>query len=200
MVTVGVVAGVVERRAGGGQVALSRVCWPADGVGRARERVVRGEGGIGGRLRPRRSRCSGCGVTHVLMPVSCLLRRADGVAVIWAGLAAGAAGAGHRKIAAAPGGRRRRCAAGWPGSARVPGWSAGCSRGGCARWTLIRRRCRRRVWVPKTLSPHAAWEYSRISPLSRSRRRTRMPVTSAAGWMRPAGGFCCSERCGRCVL
>jgi hypothetical protein len=39
-------------------------------------------------------------VTHVLLPVSCLLRRADGVAVIWAGLAASAAGAGHRRIAA----------------------------------------------------------------------------------------------------
>jgi Homeodomain-like domain len=42
-------------------------------------------------------------VTHVLLPVSCLLRRADGVAVIWAALAASAAGAGHRKIAAALG-------------------------------------------------------------------------------------------------
>jgi hypothetical protein len=36
----------------------------------------------------------------VLLPVSCLLRRADGAAVIWAGLTASAAGAGHRKIAA----------------------------------------------------------------------------------------------------
>jgi hypothetical protein len=42
-------------------------------------------------------------VTHVLLPVSCLLRRADGVAVIWSALAASAAGAGHRKIAAALG-------------------------------------------------------------------------------------------------
>ena len=64
------------------------------------ERVIRGESGIGWRLRPRRSRCGGCGVTHVLLPVSCLLRRADGVAVIWAALAASAAGAGYRKIAA----------------------------------------------------------------------------------------------------
>ena len=39
-------------------------------------------------------------MTHVLLPVSCLLRRADGAAVIWAGLAASAAGAGYRKIAA----------------------------------------------------------------------------------------------------
>jgi hypothetical protein len=67
--------------AGGRQVAVSRVRWPAGGWGHARERVVRGEGGIGWRLRPRRSRCGGCGVTHVLLPVRCLLRRADGVAV-----------------------------------------------------------------------------------------------------------------------
>ena len=69
------------------------------GWGHARERVIRGEGGIGWRLRPRRSRCGGCGVTHVLLPVSCLLRRADGVAVIWAALAGKAAGLGHRPIA-----------------------------------------------------------------------------------------------------
>jgi hypothetical protein len=36
----------------------------------------------------------------VLLPVSCLLRRADAAAVIWAGLTASAAGTGHRKIAA----------------------------------------------------------------------------------------------------
>jgi hypothetical protein len=35
----------------------------------------------------------------MLLPVSCLLRRADGAAVIWAGLTASAAGTGHRKIA-----------------------------------------------------------------------------------------------------
>ena len=52
------------------------------------------------RVRPRRARCSGCGVTHVLLPVSCLLRRADTVEVIGAALAARASGAGHRAIAA----------------------------------------------------------------------------------------------------
>jgi hypothetical protein len=39
-------------------------------------------------------------VTHVLLPVSCLLRRADEVAVIWAALAGKAAGRGYRPIAA----------------------------------------------------------------------------------------------------
>lgn len=31
----------------------------------------------------------------------------------------------------------------------------------------------RSLWVPIILSPHATWSYSRISPPSRSRRRTR---------------------------
>lgn len=53
--------------------------------------------------RPRRGRCSGCASTHVLLPASALLRRADAVSVIWAGLLAKAAGAGHRVIAAALG-------------------------------------------------------------------------------------------------
>jgi hypothetical protein len=38
-------------------------------------------------------------VTHVLLAVSCLLRRADGVEVIGAALRAKATGAGHRPIA-----------------------------------------------------------------------------------------------------
>lgn len=39
-------------------------------------------------------------MTHVLLAVSCLLRRADGVEVIGAALLAKATGAGHRRIAA----------------------------------------------------------------------------------------------------
>lgn len=64
--------------------------------GYARRRDVRGVGG----LRPRRARCGVCAATHVLLAVSCLLRRADGVEVIGAALRAKAAGAGHRTIAA----------------------------------------------------------------------------------------------------
>jgi hypothetical protein len=52
-----------------------------------------------GRLRPRRARCGSCSVTHVLLAVSCLLRRADGVDVIGRALQAKATGAGHRSIA-----------------------------------------------------------------------------------------------------
>jgi hypothetical protein len=99
MVTVGVVAGVVERRLAAGWLRCPGCRGVLAGWGHARQRVVRGENGIGWRLRPRRSRCGGCGVTHVLLPVSCLLRRADGVAVIWAALAGKAAGLGYRPVA-----------------------------------------------------------------------------------------------------
>jgi len=67
--------------------------------GWARERLVRGVG----RLRPRRARCQACLVTHVLLPVSCLLRRADGAEVIGVGLTLKAAGRGHRPVAAVVG-------------------------------------------------------------------------------------------------
>ena len=50
-------------------------------------------------LVPRRSRCRGCGATHVLLPAWCLLRRADAGEVIGQALEAAAAGAGHRKAA-----------------------------------------------------------------------------------------------------
>jgi hypothetical protein len=49
-------------------------------------------------LRPRRARCSNCSVTHVLLPVAVLLRRAYAVGVIGAALLARAGGAGHRSI------------------------------------------------------------------------------------------------------
>jgi hypothetical protein len=67
--------------------------------GHCRARVVRDDGEVRWRLRPRRARCAGCGVTHVLLPVSVLLRRADAVAVIGAALVHAAAGWGHRRVA-----------------------------------------------------------------------------------------------------
>ena len=51
------------------------------------------------RLRPRRSMCSGCGRTHVLLSLVSFLRRADSAAVIGAALVGRAAGLGHRRIA-----------------------------------------------------------------------------------------------------
>jgi len=62
---------------------------------------------------------------------------------------------------------------------------------------VILVRC---LWVPETASPYATWAYSRMRPPRRSRRRTRMLLVSAGGWRRPAGGSCCSDRCGRCPL
>ncbi|HEY5986558.1 MAG TPA: hypothetical protein VIV12_09300 [Streptosporangiaceae bacterium] len=99
MVTVGVDPRVVERRLVAGRLRCPGCSGRLAGWGHARQWVIRGVGGIGWRLRPRRSRCADCGVTHVLLPVNCLLRRADGAVVIWAGLAASAAGVGYRKIA-----------------------------------------------------------------------------------------------------
>jgi hypothetical protein len=57
--------------------------------------------GIDDRLRPRRARCCGCLVTHVLLPVTVLLRRAYAAEVVGAALSARAAGRGHRRIAVA---------------------------------------------------------------------------------------------------
>lgn len=70
--------------------------------GRARARNVRAGGGEW-RVQPRRARCVGCGVTHVLLPDGLLWRRRDGVEVIGSALVAHAGGAGHRTIAAALG-------------------------------------------------------------------------------------------------
>ena len=85
----------VESRLTAGEVG----CPGCPGVlapwGWARRRRVRGVGS----LRPRRGRCAGCLVTHVLLPVTVLLRRADAVEVIGAALTARAAGLGHRRIA-----------------------------------------------------------------------------------------------------
>jgi hypothetical protein len=58
----------------------------------------RGVHGIAEVLRPRRSRCSACLVTHVLLPVTVLVRRAYATEVIGAALLARAAGSGHRSI------------------------------------------------------------------------------------------------------
>jgi hypothetical protein len=100
VLTVGANAVEVEGRLAGGELE----CPGCGGVlarwGWARTRVLRGGGGLV-RLRPRRARCGGCGGTHVLLPVFALLRRVDLAEVIGAALAAKAAGAGARSIAAA---------------------------------------------------------------------------------------------------
>jgi hypothetical protein len=97
MVTVEVDSVRVESRMSAGEL-----CCPScpDGVlagwGFARPRRVVG---MSVPVRPRRSRCRMCAVTHVLLPVTMLLRRAYLADLIWAALAAKACGGGHRRIA-----------------------------------------------------------------------------------------------------
>jgi len=93
---------VVERQLAGGELACPSCGGVLGGWGNAAERVIRAAGG-GVRLRPRRSRCRGCGAAHVLLPAWCLLRRADAAGVIGAALEAAAAGGGHRSVARALG-------------------------------------------------------------------------------------------------
>lgn len=97
MVTVEVDGGRVEARLVSGGIGCP-CC--VGGVlarwGYARSRPIVGEAD---RVRPRRARCRGCGVTHVLLPVSLLLRRAYPAMVVFSALIAKAQGAGFRRIA-----------------------------------------------------------------------------------------------------
>jgi Domain of unknown function (DUF6431) len=61
--------------------------------GYARERAVRERGGWLRLVRPRRVRCRGCRVTHVLLPALVAPRRADSAHVILGALLAKAGGA-----------------------------------------------------------------------------------------------------------
>ena len=89
----------VEERLGSGRLACAGCSAVLARWGHSRGRQVRDtDGGLW--VVPRRARCTGCGVTHVLLPVVLLVRRADSAAVIGAGLTAKASGAGHRLIAA----------------------------------------------------------------------------------------------------
>jgi hypothetical protein len=101
MVTVEVDAVRVESRlaAGGIECPTCR-----DGVlggwGYARARQIEG---LSDPLRPRRARCRSCLVTHVLLPVSVLLRRAYAAERVWAVVTARSEGSGHRRIGASLG-------------------------------------------------------------------------------------------------
>src|ERR1700694_3023020 len=104
MVTVEVDSARVESPLAAGEGACPSC---SDGVlagwGFARVRRV---AGMAQPVRPRRSRCRRCAVTHVLLPVTLLLRRAYVADLIWAALVAKAAGGGHPVV----GGRVVRCA------------------------------------------------------------------------------------------
>jgi hypothetical protein len=98
MLTVGADAVGVEKLLSGGGLSCPDCAAAVGPWGFARPRWLRCVDGLV-RLRPRRSRCSGCGATHVLLPLVALLRRADAVAVIGTALALKSAGLGHRRIA-----------------------------------------------------------------------------------------------------
>jgi hypothetical protein len=98
VVTVEVDADGVEERLRAGTLVCPSCGGVLTGWGRARGRSVCGLEGLVW-IVPRRSRCTGCGVTHVLLPVLVLVRRADVAVVIGSALVAKAAGVGHRRIA-----------------------------------------------------------------------------------------------------
>lgn len=98
MVTVGGDPAAVERRLMAGELVCPGCAGVLVGWGHARLRAVRESRAVVW-VRPRRARCTGCGGTHVLLPVRLLLRRADTVVVIGQALSAKAAGLGHRRIA-----------------------------------------------------------------------------------------------------
>src|SRR6266699_3219578 len=100
--TVGQVVAVVDAQLGSG---LLRCLGPGCGGRLVRwgfggERDLVGLGGVGGRVRPRRALCAGCGVSRVLLPDSMLRRRQYGVEVIWAALLAAARGGPWNQVAA----------------------------------------------------------------------------------------------------
>src|SRR6266496_251981 len=124
--------GVVERQLSGGELVCPSCGGVLGGWGHGVERGVRVLGGPAVRVCPRRSRCRSCGGTHVLLPVWCLLRRADAAAVIGAALVAAAAdpvmpaGAGSVIAAAVSAVAGAAAAAGerWPLLGQVPVWAA----------------------------------------------------------------------------
>ena len=90
----------VESRLVAGQVECPDCAGALRPWGWARRRDVHG---IEGRLRPRRARCGRCLITHVLLPVTVLVRRAYAAEVIGAAVLARAGGSGHRAIGATRG-------------------------------------------------------------------------------------------------
>ena len=96
MVTVEVDPACVESRLLSGEISCpSCVSGVLGGWGHARRRAIVGSVVA---VRPRRSRCRGCRATHVLLPVSLLLRRAYLADLIFSALSSAATGSGHRSI------------------------------------------------------------------------------------------------------
>jgi Domain of unknown function (DUF6431) len=103
LLTVGNSKRVVEELLGNGLLLCPGCGGRLGGWGHAVRRPVFTAGRVPVAVRPRRARCSSCGVTHVLLPAWLLARRCDGTAVIGEMLARAARGQGFRAIAAASG-------------------------------------------------------------------------------------------------
>src|ERR1700677_4260810 len=103
MLTVGNNGAGVEELLGNGLLSCPGCGGRLGGWGYAARRPVFGAGRVPVSVRPRRARCSSCGVTHVLLPAWLLARRCDSTAVIGEMLARAARGQGFRQIAAATG-------------------------------------------------------------------------------------------------
>ena len=99
LLTVEVDPSRVERRLAAGEIRCPTCAGVLSPWGWARSRVLRGFAVTVLRVRPRRVVCPGCRVTHVLLPVAALSRRADLAEVIGAALTAKATGTGLRSIA-----------------------------------------------------------------------------------------------------
>jgi hypothetical protein len=102
VLTVGVDSAEVEARLASGALVCPGCASSLGPWGWARARSLRAVAGSVV-IRPRRARCLSCRVSHVLLPVFALLRRADLAEVIGAALSAKAAGSGARTIAASLG-------------------------------------------------------------------------------------------------
>jgi hypothetical protein len=115
----------VEARLRAGEVSCVDCGGELRPWGWARLRTLR-DHGRPVRLPPRRSRCRGCLVTHVLLPTLVFIRRADLAAVIGeALLAIHREGKSRQQVAAGPGCRWPRSAAGagaWPRARSRSGW------------------------------------------------------------------------------
>lgn len=87
----------VESRLAAGQIGCPTCSQGVlGGWGFARARRVSGLAGV---VRPRRARCRSCLVTHVLLPVTVLLRRGVAAQGIWDAFSLRSRGWGHRRIA-----------------------------------------------------------------------------------------------------
>src|SRR6516225_180751 len=87
----------VESRLAAGEIECPDCGGVLGGWGYGRTRRI---AGLADAVRPRRVRCRGCAVTHVLLLVSVLMRRAYAAERVWAASRARASGRGHRRVGA----------------------------------------------------------------------------------------------------